>query len=149
MHYTHPSASVPDWAHGEVRVVRSPPVQHDRSGVPAPDEDVGAALDEGHRRAWYHLHSHAVVTVHHASNHLNLEGNDRYFQSSHTHNCKEIPAPSPRTNASVTHLGSGSVGVITQDVAGQYQALSVCVYEGQREVPSCRVKQGPGVSKAS
>lgn len=93
MPYIHSSSSVPDWAHGEVWVVRSLTVQRDHSGVPVPDEHVGAALDEGHKRARHHLHSHAVVTVHHASNDLNLQANDRYVQSSHPHIYKEPQVP--------------------------------------------------------
>ncbi len=65
--------SVPDRAHGEVRVVRSLPVQSYHGGVSVVNEDVGAALNEGHRRARYHLHSHTVVTVHHTANNLNLK----------------------------------------------------------------------------
>ncbi|TNN59485.1 hypothetical protein EYF80_030300 [Liparis tanakae] len=34
-------------------------------------------------------------------------------------------------------------------MAGQHEVLSVCVYKRQREDPPCRVKQGPGVMKAS
>lgn len=76
--------SVPDWVHGEVRVVGSAPVQGYCGGVPVVNEDVGATLDEGHRRAWYHLHSHTVVTVHHASNDLNLQSNDRQLNRTHS-----------------------------------------------------------------
>lgn len=70
MHYT---VSVPDWVHGEVSVIRSLPVQGYHGGVPVGNEDVGAALDEGHRRARYHLHPHTVVTVHHTANDLSLQ----------------------------------------------------------------------------
>lgn len=71
----HCTVSVPDWVHGEVWVVRSLPVQGDHGVVPVVDEDIGAAPDEGNRRARYHLHSHAVVTVHHTPADLNLQSN--------------------------------------------------------------------------
>lgn len=54
------------------------PIQGYHGGVPVVNEDVGAALDGGDRGAWYHLHSHTVVTVHHVANDLNLQSDDRY-----------------------------------------------------------------------
>lgn len=51
--------------------------------------------------------------------------------------------------SSTSYPGYSSVGVIVQEMAGQYEALSVCLYERQREDLSYRVKQGPGVVKAS
>lgn len=74
----HKIICVPDWVHGEVRVVRSLPIQGYHCGVPVLNEDVCATLDQGHRRAWYHLHSHAVVTVHHTADDLNLQSTDSY-----------------------------------------------------------------------
>lgn len=71
--------SVPDWVHGEVRVVRSLPAQGYHGAVPVVYENVGAALDEGHRRARYDLHPHTVVTVHHTVDYLNLQSNDSYW----------------------------------------------------------------------
>lgn len=59
--------------------MRSLPVQGYHGGVPVVNEDVGAALDEGHRRARYHLHPHTVVAVHHTANDLNLRSNDGYW----------------------------------------------------------------------
>lgn len=49
----------------------------------------------------------------------------------------------------VTYPGYGSVGVIVQEMAWQCEALYVSVCESQREDLACRVKQGPGVVKAS
>lgn len=64
------------WGFGEVGVIGLPSVQRYQRSVLAVDEDVGAALDEGHGRAWHNLYSDGVVTVHHAANDLNLQRND-------------------------------------------------------------------------
>lgn len=76
--WTHCSFSLPDWLHGEIRVVRSLPVQRYYSGVSVINEDIGAALNGNHRRAGYHLNSHAVVTVNHTADNLNLQNNSSY-----------------------------------------------------------------------
>lgn len=63
---------LPEWVRGEVRVVRCLPIQG-YYGVPVVKEDVGATLDESHRRARHHLNLYAVVTVHHTADDLNLQ----------------------------------------------------------------------------
>lgn len=134
--------SLPEWVHGEVWVIRFLPVQG-RHSVPA-HEDVGAALDGDHRRARYHLHPHAVVTVHHAVRDLHLR-RDQHRQTSlgnvdKENNYKQSTIPYPR---------DCSVRVIIQEVAGKREGLPMGVDEGQREDPPCRVQQGPAVMKAT
>lgn len=82
------------------------------SGVPVVNEDIGAALDGGNRRAGYHLQSHTVVTVHHTVNDLNLQSNSSYLsQTTNTENSRlnqrlfllRIPGPSLRTSVSSTY----------------------------------------------
>lgn len=151
LHYTR---SAPDWVHGEVWVVRSLPVQGYYGVVAVVNEDVGAALDEGNRRARYHLHSHTVVTVHHTARHLHLHSNGDWSLSSvYLGAGYRVPGPGLRVHVGdflfATYPSDGSIRVIVQEMAGQHEVLSVCVYKRQREDPPCRVKQGPGVMKAS
>lgn len=75
--------SIPEWTLG-VRVIGSPPIQRDYAGLPVVDEDVGATLDEGHRRAGHHLHLHTVVTVDHAAYDLDLQTYNHSFCLSHS-----------------------------------------------------------------
>lgn len=48
-----------------------------------------------------------------------------------------------------TYPRHGGIRVVVQEMAGQDEAASVCAYMRQRENPSCRVKQGPGVVEAA
>lgn len=41
----------------------------------------------------------------------------------------KVPDPNLKDISSASYPGYGRVGVIVQEVAGQYEALSVCVYE--------------------
>lgn len=125
------------------------------SGVPVVNEDVGAALDGGNRRAGYHLQSHTVVTVHHTVNDLNLQSNSSYLshgklQIESTFILVKNPWSQFKDQCfQCLYPRFSSVGVIVQEVAEKCEGLFVRVYKGQREDPSCRVKQGPGVAKAS
>lgn len=66
---------LPEWVHGKVGVIRFLPIQGHYNGVPCVNEDVGASLDQSHRRAWHHLNPYSVVTIHHTIDNLDLQSN--------------------------------------------------------------------------
>lgn len=134
--------TLPEWARGEVWVVGLPPVQG-RHSVPA-HEDVGAPLDGGNRRARYHLHPHAVVTVHHAVRDLHLPAQTKQLWGTETENNSFLEALS---HPAIPYPGDCGVRVIGQEVAGKREGLSVGVDDGQREQLPCRPPQGPAVTK--
>ena len=136
--------SLPEWICGEVRVKGLLTVQGHHVCVPGVNEDVGPTMDGGQGRTWHHLHSNTIITVHHAADDLNLQSNDSFGSQ-----IQEWKKVSLRANACGTYPCYSSVSIIAQEVAGKCESLHVCVYVGQREDPSCRVKQGPGVTKAS
>ena len=136
--------SLPEWICGEVRVKGLLTVQGHHVCVPGVNEDVGPTMDGGQGRTWHHLHSNTIITVHHAADDLNLQSNDSFGSQ-----IQEWKKVSLRANACGTYPCYSSVSIIAQEVAGKCESLHLCVYVGQREDPSCRVKQGPGVTKAS
>lgn len=71
------SVPPPERMHGKVRIVGTPPIQCYHGHVPVVNEDVGASLDGSHGRTGNHFKSHAVVTVHHAANDLDLQKHSR------------------------------------------------------------------------